>query len=202
MFRTTTAPDVTGMVTASIRGHRRYLASGERRATEGYTEKEIVGRFIAVADAVVEVELHITFSKRRGKGVSRRTDEHTVQFTALAQCAGHGCADPKHEVPATDMFLVNANTAETSQAALPLATAARAWAQKARRDLPGAPVQRLLTRPAVDRAHAAHRAGCTVCQAGTACAIDARLEEDLARLQAAHLNRLRNPADCGGVPPT
>lgn len=46
---------------------------------------------------------------------------------------------------------------------------------------------------AADRAHTAHRINCTTCKAGTACATEARLDEDLARLQAAYLNRLRKP---------
>jgi hypothetical protein len=46
---------------------------------------------------------------------------------------------------------------------------------------------------AADRDHTAHRATCTTCQAGTACATEARLDETLARLQAAYINRLRKP---------
>ncbi|MDQ0847580.1 hypothetical protein [Streptomyces sp. V1I6] len=44
---------------------------------------------------------------------------------------------------------------------------------------------------AADRAHTQHRANCTTCQAGTACVIEKRLDERLARLQNAYLNRLR-----------
>ncbi|MGW2109490.1 hypothetical protein [Streptomyces sp. NPDC001948] len=131
MFRPATAiaPDVTETVTTSIRDHRKYLTSGSRYISAHHTAKETVGRFSAVADAVVEAELRITFSKRYGKGANWDVEEHTVQFAAAAQCTGHGCTAPRHEVPATDVFLLDADADETAPAALPLVAEARAWAQ-------------------------------------------------------------------------
>ncbi|MGK5628428.1 hypothetical protein [Streptomyces sp. URMC 123] len=130
MLHPATAPDVTETVTEHIREHRKYLASDSRCILACLTEKETVGRFSAVAGAVVEAELHIRFGKRFGRGERWDAEEYTVQFAALAQCTGHGCIDSKHEVPATDVFLLYADADETAPHALPLVTAARAWAQK------------------------------------------------------------------------
>lgn len=128
MLRTATAPDVTETVTDAIRGHRKYLNDnhGSRYITFYYTTKEAAGRFSAVAEAVVEVELHIKFSQR----ANWRSEENTVQFVGFAWCTGHGCIDPKHETLATEEFLLDADADETAPAALPLVAAARAWAQK------------------------------------------------------------------------
>ncbi|WP_372412016.1 hypothetical protein [Streptomyces luteireticuli] len=126
--RPTFAPDITETVTESIRDHREYLASGARCISHHSTDKEVVGRFSAVAEAVVEAELHIKFGQRYSK--TTWSDEDTVQVAALAQCTGHGCTDPYHEVLTTDAFLLDADAAETAQAALPLVATVRSWAQK------------------------------------------------------------------------
>ncbi|MEV5944721.1 hypothetical protein [Streptomyces sp. NPDC051994] len=129
MFSPATAPDVTETVVEAIREHRKYLNSGSRYITEHHTSKEIVGRFSAVAEAVVESGLHIRFSTRYGEP-PRFIEERTVQFEAYAQCTGHGCINPEHKAPASAVFLLDSDADETAPAALPLVAAVRAWAQK------------------------------------------------------------------------
>lgn len=128
MLRPDTAPDLTETVTEAIREHRKYLNSGSRYIAEHHTSKEIVGRFSAVAEAVVEVGLHIRFSTRYGEP-PRFIEERTVQFEAFAQCTGHGCIDPEHKAPASKVFLLGADADEAAPAALLPVAAARAWAQ-------------------------------------------------------------------------
>jgi hypothetical protein len=129
MFSPASAPDVTETVVEAIREHRKYLNSGSRSITEHHVGKEIVGRFSAVAEAVVEVGLHSKFSKRYGEP-PRFIEERTVQLEAFAQCTGHGCVDPEYKAPASEVFLLAADADKTAPAALPLVAAARAWAQK------------------------------------------------------------------------
>ncbi|MEU8892929.1 hypothetical protein [Streptomyces sp. NPDC048442] len=129
MFSPTTAPDVTETVTKRIREHRNYLNTNPGYTWAYSTDRETVGRFSGVVQAVVEVELHIKFSKNPGQRPDW-VEAHTVQFAAAARCAGHGCPDSVHEVAPTDEFLLDADADETAPAALPLVAAAQAWAQQ------------------------------------------------------------------------
>ncbi|MCA1218484.1 hypothetical protein [Streptomyces sp. 8L] len=127
--RIDTAPDVLTTIKESVREHRRHLASGSRYVSRYGTDRETVGRYQAVADAVVEAELHIEFGTRSGRA-SNWTEEHTVAFTAVARCTGHGCTDPTHQSAKGEVFLLDADADETAPNALPLIATARAWAQK------------------------------------------------------------------------
>jgi hypothetical protein len=107
----------------------KYLNSGSRYITEHHVGKEIVGRFSAVAEAVVEVGLHIKFSKRYGEP---RASSKSARCSwrpspsALATAA----STREYKAPASEVFLLAADADKTAPAALPLVAAARAWAQK------------------------------------------------------------------------
>ncbi|MET9691474.1 hypothetical protein ABZY81_23855 [Streptomyces sp. NPDC006514] len=90
------------------------------------TNRQPVGRFLSVAGAVVAVNIHTKFSQRR---VGYAEQEQTVQFSAVAECSGLGCVEPRHEVTGRETFPLAADADETGKAPFLLTGDALKWAQ-------------------------------------------------------------------------
>ena len=126
---TTTAPDPIYVVAEEIRDHRRYLASGRKFLDKNRTDVQVIGKFQGLAGATVEAVLQIVFSERT-KRFTPFDAENVVKFAAVVRCAGHGCPDAEHKVPATGEFLLDADADETAPAARPVIAAAQKKAQE------------------------------------------------------------------------
>lgn len=111
-------------IAEAIRKRRTYIARGGFTCPD--TERQPVGRFLALADAIVNVDLHIKFSPRR---IGYAGEEQIVQFSVVVECAGMGCVEPRHEVPGSVTSLLADDADETGKVPFPLVPDALKWAQ-------------------------------------------------------------------------
>lgn len=111
-------------IAEAIRKRRTYLARGGFAWSD--TERQPVGRFLTLADAVVNVDIHIKFGTRR---IGYADEEQTVQFSVVAECSGMGCVDPHHEVLCAVTRLLADDADETGKIPFPLTPDALKWAQ-------------------------------------------------------------------------
>lgn len=124
-----TAPDPIHAIAEEIRDHRRYLASGRPFLDKNRRDNHLIGKFQGLGGATVEAVLQIVFSQRTKRGTPFDA-ENVVKFAAVVRCAGHGCPDAEHTVPATDEFLLAADADDTAPAARPVIAAAQTKAQE------------------------------------------------------------------------
>ncbi|GAA3384461.1 hypothetical protein [Streptomyces racemochromogenes] len=113
-------------IAEAIRSRRSYMASRATYYVGTETDRQPVGRFLTLADAVVNVDIRIKFSARR---VGYAGEEQIVQFSVVAECGGMGCTDPRHEVSGGETYLLADDADETGKAAFPRVPDALKWAQ-------------------------------------------------------------------------
>ncbi|GAA2770347.1 hypothetical protein [Streptomyces showdoensis] len=123
------APNPADAVPEEIRIQRRHLESGRRVLSTNHIVAIPAGRYQGVGGAVIEADLQVKFSRKRKHG-SFTEMQDGVAIAALVRCAGNGCADQEHQVPATDAVPLSADADEASAAALAPLAAARKWAQQ------------------------------------------------------------------------
>uniref|UniRef100_UPI003F49110D hypothetical protein n=1 Tax=Streptomyces sp. CA-141956 TaxID=3240051 RepID=UPI003F49110D len=123
------APSPVNTIPDEIRAQRRHLESGRNFLSTDHAVAIPAGRYQGVGGAVIEADLQVKFSRRRKNG-SFTEKEDVVAIAALVRCAGHGCPDQEHQVPATDPVLLTADADDATTAAQAPLDAARKWAQQ------------------------------------------------------------------------
>ncbi|MFE2140214.1 hypothetical protein ACFXA3_00340 [Streptomyces sp. NPDC059456] len=116
-------------IAEAIRDRRSYIAYQRDRGRYFISADEVdqpVGEFLALSGAVVAVAIRSKFS---GRQAVTGGEEHVVEFSVIAKCAGFGCIDPKHTVTSAEKHPLTTDADETGKAPFLLTGDALKWAQ-------------------------------------------------------------------------